>query len=191
MDALELIHPVRLRIIYAFAGERALTATQLQEQLTDVPKATLYRHIAVLTDAGVLEVVDEQRVRGAVERTYRLQGERARVTDDDAARMSGDDHRRAFSAAIAATLAEFNAYLERPGGDPIADGVGYKQFTIWLSPDEVKELAGEVRASIVARAGNEPATGRSPYFLSPILFPLAPAVEPGDRRVPSREPPKV
>jgi len=189
MDALQLIHPVRLRIIYAFAGERALTATQLQEQLTDVPKATLYRHVAVLTDAGVLEVVDEQRVRGAMERTYRLRGERARVSDDDAARMSGDDHRRAFSAAIAATLAEFNAYLDRPGADPVTDGVGYKQFTIWLSPDEVMELAGEVRASIVARARNAPAPGRSPYFLSPILFPIASALEPEGGDMPSRVPP--
>lgn len=179
MDALELIHPVRLRIVYAFAGARALTATQLQERLTDVPKATLYRHIAILADAGVLEVVDEQRVRGAMERIYRLRGERPRVSEGDAARMSSDDHRRTFNAAIAATLAEFNAYLERPDADPIADGVGYKQFTIWLTPDEVKALAGEVGASIAARAGNEPAPGRSPYFLTPIFFPLASPLEPG------------
>jgi len=103
--------------------------------------------------------------------------------------MSGDDHRRAFSAAIAATLAEFNAYLDRPGADPVTDGVGYKQFTIWLSPDEVMELAGEVRASIVARARNAPAPGRSPYFLSPILFPIASALEPEGGDMPPRVPP--
>ena len=67
-----LLHPVRLRIVKAFLGERALTTGQLAEELEDVPSGSLYRHVALLVKAGVLQVVAERRVRGAVERTYML-----------------------------------------------------------------------------------------------------------------------
>src|ERR1700689_4133268 len=67
-----LLHPVRLRIVKAFLGDRALTTAQLAAELDDVPAGSLYRHIALLTKAGVLQVVAERRVRGAVERTYAM-----------------------------------------------------------------------------------------------------------------------
>jgi DNA-binding transcriptional ArsR family regulator len=173
MESVELlIHPVRLRIVYALSGGRPLTSAQLLTRLPDVPKATLYRHVALLADGGVLEVVGEQRMRGAVERTYRLRSERTIVSNADARRMSTGEHRQAFSAAMAALLAEFGAYLERPGADPFADGVSYKQTTLLLTPDERAALIDEVRAAIVARGGHEAAPGRTPHLLGTILFPL-------------------
>ncbi|WP_199812755.1 hypothetical protein [Streptomyces sp. NRRL S-1813] len=58
-------------------------------------------------------MVDEQRVRGAVERRYRLRRDRMVIGPEAGASMSLDDHRRGFAAAMAALLAEFNAYLDR------------------------------------------------------------------------------
>ncbi len=55
-----LLHPVRLRIVLAFGAEQ-LTTAQLADRLPDIAHATLYRQIATLADAGMLEVVDERR----------------------------------------------------------------------------------------------------------------------------------
>ena len=74
-----LLHPVRLRIIQAFLGDRALTTTELRAELPDVAPATLYRQVARLVGAGVLGVVAERRVRGATERTYVLRASSASV----------------------------------------------------------------------------------------------------------------
>lgn len=167
-----LIHPVRLRIVHALAGGTAMTSTQLLARLGDVPKATLYRHVARLADAEVLEVVDERRRRGAVERTYRLVAERTRITDADARRMTPDDHRAAFGAAMAALLAEFGAYLDQPQAEPFADAVSYKQTTLLLTPEERAGLIADVRAAIMARTGHSAAPGRAPHLLGTILFPL-------------------
>jgi hypothetical protein len=60
-------------------GDRALTTSQLRSEVPDVPAGSLYRHIAKLVDAGVLSVVSERRVRGAVERTYVLRASAARL----------------------------------------------------------------------------------------------------------------
>ena len=91
-----LLHPVRLRIVQAFLGDRALTTSDLGRELADVPPGSLYRHVARLVDAGVLAVVAERRVRGTVERTYVLRLAAAAIGPDELAAMSPDDHRQAF-----------------------------------------------------------------------------------------------
>lgn len=172
MDTLDLLlHPIRLRIVHAMSGQRTRTTSDLSTDLPDVPKTTVYRHVGLLAEAGVLEIVDEQRVHGAVERHYRLHREHAGIDADMAASMSLDEHRHGFAAAMAALHAEFNAYLDRDGADPTADSVSYRQGTIWLTSDELAEMIDELRDVLASRTGNKPAPGRSPHLLSMILFP--------------------
>ncbi|TNC20086.1 helix-turn-helix domain-containing protein [Amycolatopsis alkalitolerans] len=173
MDTLELLaHPVRLRIVHAMRGGRTLTTAQLCARLPDVSKAMVYRHVDLLAGGGILEVAEERRVRGAVERHYRLRQEKAIVDEDMVKSLSLDDHRRAFATAVATLIAEFNAYLDREQADPVADLAGYRQHAVWLSDEELHALIQDMRAAIAPKLANEPAPGRTRYLLSPILFPL-------------------
>ena len=175
MDKLALLlHPVRMRIIWAFTGDRARTTAEVCASLSDVPKTTIYRHMALLTEGGVLEVADEHRVRGAVERHYRLRRDRAAIAPEAGVTMSLEDHRQAFAAAMAALLAEFDAYLSRPGAAPAADLIGYRQGILWLSPGELQETIQEIQSVLAARAANTPAPDRHPRLLSMIQFPTEP-----------------
>lgn len=169
-----LLHPVRLRIVHALSGGRELTTTQLRARLADVSKVTVYRQVALLAEGGFLKVAGEQRVHGAVERRYRLRQDRPVINAEAAAAMTPEEHRRGFAAAMAVLIAEFNAYLDRDGADPAADGVSYRQGMLWLSPAELAEMTGKVLAVVRDSAANEPAPGRAPYLLSPVLFPAAP-----------------
>ncbi|GII31891.1 helix-turn-helix domain-containing protein [Planotetraspora mira] len=173
MDTLELLaHPVRLRVVHAMRGGRMLTTSQLCARIPDVSKATVYRHVDLLAAGGILEVADERRVRGAVERRYRLRQDRAVIDADTIKTLTLDDHRGGFAAAMAALLAEFNAYLDRDHADPAADLVGYRQHAVWLSQDELLEMISELRGAIAPRLANRPAPDRAQYLLSPILFPI-------------------
>lgn len=149
-----------------------LTTSQLCARIPDVSKATLYRHIELLALEGVLEVAEERRVRGAVERRYRLRQDLAVIDPAMVESLTPDDHRRGFATAMAILLAEFNAYLDRDEADPVADLVGYRQHAIWLSHDELHELISELRAAIAPRLSNPSAPDRTQYLLSPILFPI-------------------
>ena len=168
-----LLHPIRLRIVHALSGGRELTIAQLCLGMPDVPRVTVYRQVALLAEGGFLEVAGEQRVRGAVERRYRLRQDRPVIDAGAAASMTLEDHRRGFAAAMAVLIAEFNAYLDRDGADPATDGVSYRQGMLWLSPDELAEMTRKVLGVLRDSATNEPAPGRTPYLLSPILFPIA------------------
>jgi hypothetical protein len=114
----------------------------------------------------------DRRVHGAVERRYRLRQERAVIDRDAAAAMSLEEHRHLFAAAMAALLAEFNAYLDRQHADPTADSVGYRQVPLWLNQDELAELIRQIRSAILSKADNKPTPDRSLHLLSPILFPI-------------------
>lgn len=172
MDTLELlVHPVRLRIVHAMSGGRILTTAQLCELIPDVSPSTVYRRVGQLADAGILEVVGEQRVRGAVERSYRLRLDRAVISAADAASATAEDHRRVFAVAMATLIAEFNAYLDRESSDPVADAVGYRQHAVWLTPSERDELIARMREAILPVLANSAGPERGRYLLSPILFP--------------------
>jgi DNA-binding transcriptional ArsR family regulator len=166
-----LLNPLRLRIIHAVVDGEPFTTTQLSERLPEVSKATVYRQVAVLAEAGVLEVDGEERVRGAVERTYRLHSARAAIDTDAIGAMTSEDHQRLFAAAVGALLAEFNAYLGREGADPVADSVSYRQFSLWLSEEEKATLVRDVTARLLDLMNNRPGPERRQHMLSTILFP--------------------
>ncbi|MGW2779582.1 helix-turn-helix domain-containing protein [Streptomyces olivaceoviridis] len=173
MNSLELLaHPIRLRIVHAMGGGRLLTTAQLCARIPEASKATVYRHIDLLVGGGVLEVAEERRVRGAVERHYRLRQDRAVIGSEVVRTLTAEDHRQAFATAMTALLAEFAAYLDRDTADPVADRVGYRQHALWLSPAELEELISELRAAIAPKLANQPSPERAQYLLSPIHFPL-------------------
>ncbi|WP_040810931.1 helix-turn-helix domain-containing protein [Nocardia concava] len=173
METFELLaHPARLRIVHALRGDRTLTTGELCDRLPDISKATVYRHVDALTAAGILEVAEERRVRGAVERLYRLRQDKAAIPTEAAAELSGDGYRSVFAVAMAVLIAEFNAYLDGEKPDPAADLVGFRQHALWLSREELEQMIAELSAVIVPRLANRAEAGRDQYLLSPIMFPI-------------------
>jgi DNA-binding transcriptional ArsR family regulator len=173
-----LLHPVRLRILQASLDGHPRTTTQLRRQLPDIAPATMYRHVAVLAEAGVLEVVAETRVGGIMERTYRLSWDRAEIDAADRAAMTHDDHRRAFTAFTGSLLADFDQYLAREPLDPTADGVTYQQAALWLTDEELAELLTELRTAVTKRVGREPRPDRTCRVVSLVSLPRHEVIDP-------------
>lgn len=168
-----LLHPVRLRVVQAFLGDRVLTTADLHAELRDVPTASLYRHVGVLAEAGVLVVVGERKVRGAAERSYRLVTEAASVGPDRARAMSPDEHRRAFATFAAGLMAAFDRYVDHAGRSPDlgADGVAYRQIGLWHTDGELAEFMGELGALLQRHAAKGPGEGRRRRVLTSVLLP--------------------
>jgi hypothetical protein len=166
-----LLHPVRLRIVEAFLGDRALTTSQLRAELPEVPPASLYRHVARLVSAGVLAVVAQKRVRGALERTYVLRTSAATVPLDELASYGPDDHRRMFMTFVAGLLGDFDRYLQRGDIDLLRDGVSYRLAGLWLDDAEFAELMRELATVLQPRLASPPGPGRRRRILASVLLP--------------------
>jgi DNA-binding transcriptional ArsR family regulator len=171
-----LLHPVRLRIVKAFLGERALTVKQLAAELPDVPGASIYRHVARLTEAGVLQVVAERRVRATTERTYALRVYAAQLQPDEIAAMTLDDHADAFLAYVAGLLGDFDRYVATEPEHPGQDGAGYRVAAMWLTDAELADYLRELAAISQPRLANAPGPGRRRRMLYTVLLP-APETE--------------
>ena len=166
-----LLHPVRLRIIKAFLNDRALTTTQLAAEIGDVPAGSLYRHVALLAKAGVLQVVAEQRVRGTVERTYTLRLLAAQIQPDEAAAMTAEEHARAFMAFVAGLLADFDRYLQAGPPDLARDGVSYRVAAMWLTDAEYASFLRDIAAAVQPRLANAPGKGRRRRMVYSVFLP--------------------
>lgn len=166
-----VLHPVRLRIMQALLGGKALTTQQLGEQLPDVTSATLYRQVATLLEAGMIAVESERRVRGAVERTYVLAAAPLQVPEEELHTMSIEDHRRGFAAFIAGLLAGFDSYLATRAPDLVRDRVGYRQVAVWATDEELDAAIAEMRKPVAALAENAQAPGRRLRMITNVLMP--------------------
>ncbi|MGW6054200.1 helix-turn-helix domain-containing protein [Streptomyces sp. NPDC055189] len=166
-----LLHPVRMRILQTLVGAGELTTAQLRQRLPDVSPATMYRHVATLTEAGILEVVRETPVRGTVERSYRVRQDGALVDEEARAAMTKDDHRQAFTVFTGAMMADLDRYLSRDDADPSRDGVLYRQGAVWATTEEFGALVQELEALIARYTQRAPGDDRERHIISLALLP--------------------
>jgi DNA-binding transcriptional ArsR family regulator len=174
-DKAELIlHPVRMRILQAFSfgsDTRERTAQQIAATMPDVPQATLYRHLNTLVESGLLEVVNVRQVRGAGERVFALPQGGAILTSEDLASAGRADHLRYFATFLGGLLGDFARYLRRGEPDLEADGAGYRQFSLYLSDDELRELVAELNDVFTRAMARGPAPGRTRRVISRVILP--------------------
>lgn len=170
-----IMHPVRLRIIEALVGpgHEQLTAGQIGAILSDVPPATLYRHIKRLTDGGLLQVIEERPVRGVTERVYAIaQGALTPTGDPD--EVTDEVQWRVFSAYIAGLTAAFRCYLQQPGHNLLADGVGFSVAPMYLTDEELAAVGQRLGEALRGPLTNQPAPGRRRRLLYTAMIPDQP-----------------
>lgn len=166
-----VLHPIRMRILIALA-KRELTAGQLGQVLTDVPPATLYRHIKRLVDNGILRVVGERAVRGAVEKTYTVDTEHARLSPEDLAHLNADEHMRLFVGYVASLLDDYALYLEESERiDLLADGVGYSKVVLHLNHEELLQMSRDINLALKPYLEKMPSPDRQSRIFSTVLIP--------------------
>ena len=78
-----LMNPVRQRIFQYLLIHEKGTVKEMKKELSDIPNASLYRHIKILTDNSVITVVEENRIRGTIESVYQLNKNALEVDDAD------------------------------------------------------------------------------------------------------------
>ncbi len=170
-----VLHPHRLRIVQALLGHPGRTTADLRAALPDIAPATLYRHLGTLIEAGVVDVVDERRVRGAVERTYALGGTAPYVDGAAARTMTVEQHRQAFLVFASTLLGDFERYLDAGDVDLERDLVGYRQLPLHLTDEELVQMLGDLNAALLPWVQKAPAVGARRRVFTTVLMPAEPA----------------
>jgi hypothetical protein len=151
-------HPIRVRILGA-VGPRHLTSKQIFEELADVPQATLYRHIKILHEAGILEVVGRRQAHGVIEATYALKVGAAHLTREQFAGMSPEDHLTCLAVLQGDALRALGRYVEQPQYDTTLEGMTYLAANWMLTDEESRNLRLDL-LDLLARYSQKPPEGR-------------------------------
>ncbi|PGT78938.1 transcriptional regulator [Bacillus sp. AFS040349] len=167
-----ILHPVRMKIVQTLIGNKEYTVQQIATRLTDVPQATLYRHLNKLLEAEVLKVVKENQIRGTVEKIYAL-NEHEVSNERDLTKISKDEHLNLFLTFMTHLLGQYESYLNQENIDLIKDGVSYRQAMVYLTDQEFQEFMQELSQVYKKVIDNEPSNDRKARHLSTIFIPEA------------------
>ena len=188
-------HPVRVRIM-AMLSERKASPNELAQWLGTTLGATAY-HVRTLHKLGLIELVDETRVRGAVEHHYKAKA-RPKVTEENWSKASPiakqaavgsqlrmlEDHTNASAAAGGFDRAE--AVIERKTAR--VDDRGWSAIAAEAQKflDRVDKIQADA-AKRLARSGDEGAIDAGVVLLSFESVPLSDQIpESAKKRTPMR-----
>lgn len=159
-----IMNPVRQRIIQYLIVHGQGSTGEIKNELADIPPASLYRHIRLLLEHGLIEVASEKKVRGTVEKTYRL----VKISADD---YGNQDAGALIQSGLMSLMAVFNKYFSSGDNDPVKDMLSFSTSTLMLTDAELLDLLKKIGELISGHINNKPEDGRKERRLTIILSP--------------------
>jgi DNA-binding transcriptional ArsR family regulator len=169
-----LVHPIRIRIITAISADR-VTAKDLAKALPDIPQTTLYRHINILVDGGILQVVEEIPQRGTVERVFGFKTPPS-LTQEDLIGLSKEEYQQAFTLIMSTLLNDAISYInsvpDEEEIDLLGAGFDFNKIQLNLSDEEYKIVNKKILDIAMAAAVNKPTEDRKRRIFSYLFIPV-------------------
>lgn len=136
MEIAEIVmNPVRQRIFQYFLLHETGTVKELKKTLPDIPSASLYRHIKILSDSSILTVVGENRIRGTVESVYRLNKDALAIEDETG---------NVVQMSLLSICASFARYFSGGKADPKKDMLLLTNCTLILTDEQFYGFLSEI-----------------------------------------------
>ncbi len=168
-----VIHPVRLQILQSLA-EKPRTTQEIAEVLPAVSQPSLYRHLKMLLDGGMVVVAETRQVRGIQEKRYQL-AQAPHLSMEDISGISKEQHLHYFNAYVASLLKGYADYLDSTSEklDFLADQTGYTETAFYATSEEMGLFLQKFTEAIKDVASNPPAPGRRRRKLAIISHPFS------------------
>lgn len=170
-----IIHPVRIRILRTLLfGPQ--TTQEIAEQLRDVPKSSIYRHLKLLLDGELVGIAETRLVQGIQEKVYELV-QMPQLSREEMANITAEEHLRFFTTFMTILLQGFADYLAATP-DFQNDIVGYTEVELWATPEQFTTATQKINAAVIPLLRQEKKDGRNQYKLATIVYPIASNEEP-------------
>lgn len=157
---LDLLNPIRIKIIQAVLKKGQATSKDISESLPDVAIASLYRHIKKLIELDVLEVISETQIRGTVERLFKLKYNPFEEIEKSFDNGDSSYHFQIFYTFLISQLLDFSDYLSTPY-DMYDDMIGFRTYPFYLSKKESKDFYQEISDVLKKYIDRDPSPDRN------------------------------
>lgn len=155
-----LLNPARLRILQYIELHGEATASDVCQSIKDIPKATVYRHTKLLEEDGLLRVVKENRVRGAMEKIYTVN---RKLFINDADNMS-----HLAAGYFLGLLSDIELYLKNRDFDVKKDMIFFNSAVLNVTDDEYRQMLDKIASVLREYMELQPIENRKVRKLSMI-----------------------
>lgn len=166
-----ITNPVKCKLLLEIYAQGKVTARHLSEIYSDIPQATLYRHLKKMLSDGVLQVVEETPIRGTVEKTYALAFNINEDIETVLTENSGELYMQYFMQYIMGFAKQFQQYCQTPNINIKEDMTGFSLSPLYLSDEELTDLVAGISRIIEAVKNNEPRADRKLRTIGVIISP--------------------
>lgn len=149
-----ILHPVRTRILVAL-NDRPLTPRRIAVQMEDVPLGTVYRHLNILLEAGLIKVIGERRVKGTLERQFAIVDSATFLTEKERETLTADDITGLVAALSGAIQAGFHRYTASARMPPKEGEISLIAKSLYLTLEEYGEFCGHL-ITLLSKVGRGP-----------------------------------
>lgn len=158
------MNATRQRIIQIIMIKKEATSAEIGEELPDIPRASLYRHIKVLLDAKIITVVKEEFKRGSVEKTYAIASQ---VPYEN----TNEEYNGLIQSALMGLQGEFYRYFHGEDPDPHRDLLTVASASLMMSDEETMDFIKAYGDLIQKYMKNKPAEGRKVRKVTFVISP--------------------
>lgn len=142
-----LMHPVRIKILQVLARHKdtGLTPLEMVKLTKDVPQATLYRHIQIMLDAGIIRVIREKKVKSVSEKYYALNEAEASLNPEEWKKASDEMKLDYVSNYQLSLLTQYQSYLQKlKEQDRQEDGATFSLIELKINDNHFMEFQNEL-----------------------------------------------
>lgn len=162
---LELVtHPIRLRVVQVIRMWGRLTTKEISEYLEEVPLSSLYRHLRLLRESGVIDVVGTRWVNGSEEKIYEVVKIEAHDVIDleELAGLTAEQHIDNYATVVNTFMMDLSDYLKgTPKPDLLADEVEIGSAFYYATAEEAASIRKAIVAILHGAEQNTPGEGRT------------------------------
>lgn len=162
-------NPLKLRIMMLVSRNGPMTPKQILQE-TGASQTTLYRTLNSMQKDGILEVVQESKVRAMTERTYDLSIDFKHFDVDLVNSNDLDGYCIMFSSFSLGLIRDFQEYADDPDADLGRDSTGFASVGLYMTDEEAKELSWKIAKLVephLSRSSPEQSLHTMAFILTP------------------------
>ncbi len=164
-------NPIKCKLLLEIHAKGQATAKQLAETCSSIPQTTLYRYLKKMTTDGILKVIEENQIRGTVEKVYALSHDLSVDTKKMIEENNGQAYMQMFTQYMTGLMQEFSEYTSRTDIDILHDGSGFTVAPVYATTKELEDAMFKIGEIISTLVQNAPTPERSLHNVGIITTP--------------------
>ncbi len=164
-------NPIKCKLLFEIHNKERMTAKQLSETFNDITHATLYRYLKKMTADDILKIVEENKIRGTIEKVYSINSDLSIDIEKMILENNGQAYLMLFTQFVMGLTKEFREYASRTDINILNDGSGFSVAPIYATTEELAIIMTKIGEVLTPYFDNKKTNERDLHNIAIITTP--------------------